>query len=90
MLSFFRKLSIGSKIRDGLIMGTAAEDVVDKAAARTKGELAAKDETELRESIYGTCNPSTHKLSRDWMCMQPARCLSCTTEQRLRGYVYSA
>ncbi|XP_058796819.1 MIP18 family protein galla-1-like isoform X2 [Phymastichus coffea] len=52
MLSFFRKLSIGGKIRDGLLpdndMG-AAEDIV-----RTKNhdELVFKDEAELKESIY--------------------------------------
>ncbi|OXU29110.1 MIP18 family protein galla-1 [Nasonia vitripennis] len=52
MLSFFRKLSIGGKIRDGLlpdsVMGTA-EDIV---RAKSQNELVSKDETELKESIY--------------------------------------
>lgn len=60
MLSFFRKLSIGGKIRDGLlpdsVMGTA-EDIV---RAKSQNELVSKDETELKESIYGT-----NALSRD-------------------------
>lgn len=55
MLSFFRKLSIGGKIRDGLlphsVMGTDAEDIV---RAKGQSQLMAKDETELKESIYGT------------------------------------
>lgn len=54
MLSFFRKLSIGGKIRDGLlpdnVMGTA-EDILK---AKNQNELVSKDETELKESIYGT------------------------------------
>lgn len=52
MLSFFRKLSFGSKVRDGLLpdMGTV-EDVVK---VRNESALMYKDETELKDSIYGT------------------------------------
>lgn len=52
MLSFFRKLSIGSKVRDGLLpdMGTAEE----VAKIRNQGSLVYKDDTELKDSVYGT------------------------------------
>ncbi|EZA60543.1 MIP18 family protein galla-1 [Ooceraea biroi] len=52
MISFFRKLSIGGKIKDGIlpeeIMGTA-EDV---SIARNHSDLALKTDTELKESVY--------------------------------------
>lgn len=48
MLSFFRKLSIGGKIRDGIlpeaVMGTA-EDLLKNQMLKT--------DTELKESVYG-------------------------------------
>jgi len=50
MLSFFRKLSIGGKIKDGIlpeaVMGTA-EDLLT-----TKNQML-KTDTELKESVYG-------------------------------------
>lgn len=53
MLSFFRKLSIGEKIKDGIlpdrIMGTA-EDLLK---AKNQSILLLKTDTELRESVYG-------------------------------------
>ena len=51
MLSFFRKLSIGGRIKDGIAeetMGTA-EDVLNVKNQK----FMSKDETELRESVYG-------------------------------------
>lgn len=57
MLSFFRQWSIGSKICDGLlpenVMGTVEHC---ENAPSIKNELAIKDETELKESIYGTAS----------------------------------
>lgn len=53
MLSFFRKLSIGGKIKDGIlpekIMGTA-EDLL---TAKNQSDLTLKTDTELKESVYG-------------------------------------
>ncbi|TGZ32450.1 Uncharacterized protein DBV15_04891 [Temnothorax longispinosus] len=50
MLSFFRKLSIGGKIKDGIlpeaVMGTA-EDLL------TTNNQMLKTDTELKESVYG-------------------------------------
>lgn len=49
MLSFFRKLSIGGKIKDGIlpeVMGTA-EDLL------TARNQMLKTDTELKESVYG-------------------------------------
>lgn len=50
MLSFFRKLSIGGKIKDGIlpdaVMGTA-EDLL------TAKNLTLKTDIELKESVYG-------------------------------------
>lgn len=50
MLSFFRKLSIGGKIKDGIlpeaVMGTA-EDLL------TAKNLMLKTDIELKESVYG-------------------------------------
>lgn len=50
MLSFFRKLSIGGKIKDGIlpevVMGTA-EDLL------TAKNQTSKTDTELKESVYG-------------------------------------
>ncbi|XP_043278878.1 MIP18 family protein galla-1 [Venturia canescens] len=52
MLSFFRKLSIGGKISDGIlpdgVMGTA-EDLV---RAKNQCDLILKDENELKDSVY--------------------------------------
>ncbi|CAB0035741.1 unnamed protein product [Trichogramma brassicae] len=53
--SFLRKLSLGGKIRDGLllddknVMGTAEDCVKPRSLCY---ELSLKDETELRESIF--------------------------------------
>lgn len=53
MLSFFRKLSIGGKIKDGIlpegIMGTA-EDLL---TAKSQNDLTLMTDTELKESVYG-------------------------------------
>lgn len=54
MLSFFRKLSIGGKIKDGIlpdggVMGTA-EDLL---RAKNQCALILKDENELKDSVYG-------------------------------------
>lgn len=54
MLSFFRQWSIGSKICDGLLPENVMGSAEDCAKTTTKNELALKDETELKESIYGT------------------------------------
>lgn len=52
MLSFFRKLSIGWKVRDGMlpetIMGTT--DVVN---VKDQNAFALKTDLELKESVYG-------------------------------------
>lgn len=50
--SFFRKLSIGDKIKDGIVppvrvMGTA-EDLT-----KNQNVLTLKTDTELKESVYG-------------------------------------
>lgn len=58
--SFFRKLSIGCKIRDGLLMGTA-EDVI----AKSKNTFDLQDENELKDSIYGEWNQMSWKLNVD-------------------------
>lgn len=51
MLSFFRKLSIGGKIKDGMlpeeVMGTA-EDIL-----KNQSSLVLKTDTELKECVYG-------------------------------------
>ena len=53
MLSFFRKLSIGNKIKDGIlpdgVMGTS-EDLL---RAKNQCDLILKDETELKDTVYG-------------------------------------
>ncbi|KAJ8681323.1 hypothetical protein QAD02_017110 [Eretmocerus hayati] len=60
MLSFFRKLSVGAKIKDGLlpvdddvggvgVMDNVAQDIL---TARSRSQIMAKDETELKDSIY--------------------------------------
>lgn len=51
MLSFFRKLSIGTKIRDGLLPNM--ENTEDVLKAKNHRELILKDENELKETIYG-------------------------------------
>ncbi|CAL1676500.1 unnamed protein product [Lasius platythorax] len=52
MLSFFRKLSIGGKIKDGIlpegIMGTA-EDLL---TVKNQSDLTLMTDTELKESVY--------------------------------------
>jgi len=50
MLSFFRKLSIGGKIKDGILPGTimgTAEDLL------TVKNQTLKTDIELKESVYG-------------------------------------
>jgi len=53
MLSFFRKLSLGGKIKDGIlperIMGTA-EDLL---TSKSQSTLVLKTDTEMKEYIYG-------------------------------------
>lgn len=53
MLSWIRKLSIGTKIKDGLLpdgdMGTA-QDLINK---KIPSEVTEKDITELKETVYG-------------------------------------
>lgn len=53
MLSLLRKLSIGTKVRDGIlpdrVMGTAEDLVITKS----RSEVTEKDKTELKESVYG-------------------------------------
>lgn len=53
MLAFFRKLSIGGKVKDGLlpegVMGTA-EDLL---AVKNQSTLILQTDTELKESVYG-------------------------------------
>jgi hypothetical protein len=53
MLSFFRKLAINDKIRDGLLPNRVMENAEDILKAKSQNELISKDETELKESIYG-------------------------------------
>ncbi|XP_012220105.1 MIP18 family protein galla-1 [Linepithema humile] len=52
MLSFFRKLSLGSKIKDGIlpegIMGTAEDLLI----AKNQSALVLKSDTELKEYVY--------------------------------------
>jgi len=52
MISFFRKLSIGGKIKDGIlpeVMGTTE----DFSIAKNQNNLILKTDTELKESVYG-------------------------------------
>jgi len=52
MISFFRKLSIGGKIKDGIlpeVMGTAE----DFSITKNQNNLILKTDTELKESVYG-------------------------------------
>lgn len=53
MISFFRKLSIGGKIKDGIlpqeVMGTAE----DLSVANNPSSLILKTDVELEESVYG-------------------------------------
>ncbi|KAH0945184.1 hypothetical protein HN011_004747 [Eciton burchellii] len=51
MISFFRKLSIGGKIKDGIlpeVMGTAE----DFSITKNQNNLILKTDTELKESVY--------------------------------------
>lgn len=52
MLSFFRKLSIGGKIKDGIAEETmnTAEDVLNVKNQRL---IVTADEAELKDSVYG-------------------------------------
>lgn len=52
MLSFFRKLSIGGKIKDGILPNQAMETTEEILQADEQSDLTLKSETELRESIY--------------------------------------
>lgn len=60
MLSFFRKLSIGAKINDGIlpdgVMGTA-EDLMK---AKNQCDLILKDDNELKDSVYGKISIKFH------------------------------
>lgn len=53
MLSFFRKLSIGGKIKDGLLPEGIMETAQDLSITREQNALMLKTDTELRESVYG-------------------------------------
>lgn len=52
MLSFLRKISVGSKIRDGLPTGDEMEVTEGYPDTRNRA-LVSKSDTELRESVYG-------------------------------------
>lgn len=52
MLSFLRKISVGSKIRDGLPTGDEMEVTEGYPDMRNRA-LVSKSDTELRESVYG-------------------------------------
>lgn len=53
MLSFFRKLSIGGKIKDGILPERIMETAEDLSIAKDQSALTLKTDTELRESVYG-------------------------------------
>ncbi|XP_077280948.1 cytosolic iron-sulfur assembly component galla-1 isoform X2 [Temnothorax americanus] len=78
MLSFFRKLSIGGKIKDGIlpeaVMGTA-EDLL------TTNNQMLKTDTELKESVYGKfCALFVSCIARPFGCcpMSERRCATFT------------
>ena len=50
MLSFFRKLSIGGKIKDGILPGTIMGTAEDLLTAKNQ---TLKTDIELKESVYG-------------------------------------
>lgn len=52
MLSFFRKISIGGKIKDGLPIGDEME-VTEGCPDAREQTLVSQSDTELKESVYG-------------------------------------
>ncbi|XP_014471085.1 PREDICTED: MIP18 family protein CG30152 [Dinoponera quadriceps] len=52
MLSFFRKLSIGGKIKDGVLPERMMETAEDLSVVRDQSALILKTDTELKESVY--------------------------------------
>lgn len=53
MLSFFRKLSIGGKIKDGILPERIMEAAEDLSIAKNQSALILKTDIELKESVYG-------------------------------------
>lgn len=53
MLSFFRKLSIGGKIKDGIQPERIMETAEDLLTAKNQSDPTLKTDTELKESVYG-------------------------------------
>ncbi|KAL6440727.1 hypothetical protein ACFW04_003289 [Cataglyphis niger] len=52
MLSFFRKLSIGGKIKDGILPERIMATAEDLLTAKNQSDLTLKTDTELKESVY--------------------------------------
>ncbi|XP_015600026.1 MIP18 family protein galla-1 isoform X2 [Cephus cinctus] len=52
MLSFFRKLSIGGKIKDGILPDGVMSTPEELLKVKNQSTLILKDETELKESVY--------------------------------------
>ncbi|XP_012272076.1 MIP18 family protein CG30152 isoform X2 [Orussus abietinus] len=52
MLSFFRKLSLGAKIRDGILPDRVMGTTEDLLKAKNQSTLILKDDAELKESVY--------------------------------------
>lgn len=72
MLSFFRKLSIGGKIKDGILPERIMEATEDLSIAKDQSALTLKTDTELKESVYGklrticvSCRASTFRILLD-------------------------
>lgn len=54
MLSFFRKLSISDKVKDGVLPYGVMANPDDILKSKNQNSLMlAQNETELRETIYG-------------------------------------
>ena len=53
MLSFFRKLSIGNRIRDGLLPDSVMGTTEDVEKSKTQNELTHYDENGLKDYIFG-------------------------------------
>lgn len=53
MISFFRKLSIGGKIKDGILPAEVMGTAEDLSIANNRSSLILKTNTELKESVYG-------------------------------------
>lgn len=53
MLSFFRKLSIGGKIKDGILPERIMETAEELSIAKDQSALILKTDIELKESVYG-------------------------------------